>query len=167
MGKIEEIIYENYKSAIAGGDLEQAKRAIELAQVLKSKIEVEEFQDYDSLKVPNSLVLGRFFNQFPYVYDHDEGIIELSTSVINLSKTENKLFKLFSDNETQGKSIKIVTSEHIKKHMWPGKFVTSNAVRISILRLRRRVEIDPKNPQILIGIHSKGYAFLGNKVTRI
>ena len=43
MGKIEEVIYENYKKAIIDGDYDQAKRATELGKILKAKIEAENF----------------------------------------------------------------------------------------------------------------------------
>ena len=139
MGKIEEIIYENYKKSIEIGDFDQAKRAIELAQALKSKIEVEGFLDYDSLKIPGSLVLGTFFNPLPYRYNPLDGIIELSTTVITLTKSENKLFKLFSQNESKGKNIVILTKEDISKHLWGDTASTPSAIRLAILRLRKKI----------------------------
>ena len=164
MGKIEEIIYENYKNSIEIGDFEQAKRAIELAQVLKSKVEVEGFLDYDSLKVPGSLILGAFFNPLPYRYNPVDGVVELSTTAITLTESENKLFKLFSQNESKGKNIVVITKSEISKHLWGEKVSSSSAIRIAIYRLRKKIELDTKRPRIIIKMHSKGYVFLGNKV---
>lgn len=164
MGKIEDIIYENYKKAISEGDFDQAKRAVELGKVLKTKVETEDFVDYGSLKVPVTSVLGTHFNPFPYKYDSLKGLVELSSSSIVLSEIENKLFGLFSQNETQGKFIKIVTKVQIARHLWGRETYSSSAIRINILRLRRKIEPDFKNPQVLLNIPYRGYIFLGNKI---
>jgi len=164
MGKIEDLIYENYKKAIAEGDFDQARRAVDLGKVLKTKVETENFIDYGSLKVPVSSVLGSHFNPLPYKYDPLQGLVELSSTSILLSEIENKLFLLFSQNETQGKLIKIVTKNQIARHLWGSEGYSSSAIRINILRLRKKIEPDLKNPQILLSVPSMGYVFLGNKI---
>lgn len=164
MGKIEEVIYENYKRAIVEGNYDQARKAAEIGQILKSKIETENFLDFDSLKVPITHFIGKYFNPFPYKYDESQAIIELATGVITLTESENKLFSLFSQNETQGKNVKIVTKNQISQHVWGVEKVKSSLIRISIMRLRKKIEPDVKNPQILLSIPRKGYIFLGNKV---
>jgi DNA-binding winged helix-turn-helix (wHTH) protein len=164
MGKIEETIYENYKKSIFEGNYDQAKKAAELGHILKAKIDTEDFQDFDTLKVPISRFIGKYFNPFPYRYDEEQGIIELSTGVITLTGSENKLFSLFSANETKGKDVKIVTKRQISLFVWGEQRVGSTLIRISIMRLRKKIEPDAKNPQILLSIPRKGYIFLGNKV---
>ncbi len=164
MGKIEEVIYENYKKAIIDGDYDQAKRATELGKILKAKIEAENFVDYDTLKVPVTKIIGKYFNPFPYKYHQMQGVIELASGAVTLTEQENKLFSLFSQNETQGKSIRVVTKKHIASYMWGEEQVISSLVRINIYRLRNKIEPDPKQPQILISLPSRGYLFLGNKV---
>lgn len=164
MGKIEEIIFENYKRAILEGNYEQARRAVELGKILKTKIEREQFIDYDSLKVPTTKIIGKYFNPFPYKYYPAQGIVELTSGIITLTKTENKLFYLFSQNETKGKNIKIVTKRQLSLHMWGKKTVSDNLIRINIFRLRKKVEPDYSQPQILSSLPHGGYIFLGNKV---
>jgi DNA-binding winged helix-turn-helix (wHTH) protein len=163
MGKIEEVIYENYKKAITEGDYDQARRAVELGKILKEKTEVESFIDYDSLKIPITKVLGKHFNPFPYKYNQLQGTVELASGVITLTETENKLFCLLSQNETKGNDIKIITKSKIAFHIWGGQNVSSNLIRINVLRLRRKIEPDAENPQVLLSLASRGYIFLGNK----
>lgn len=164
MGKIEEVIYENYKRAILEQNFDQANKAVELGKILKIKIETDEFLDYDSLKVPTTKIIGKFFNPYPYKYYPIQGTVELASGVITLSSTENKLFSLFSQNETRGKQVKVVTKRQISTHMWGEPEVADNRIRINIFRLRKKIEPDFTNPQILINYPSGGYLFLGNKV---
>lgn len=164
MGKIEDIIFQNYKRALSDGNLDQARKALELATNLKDKVDNHAFIDYDSLKVPTSMVLGQFFNPLPYKYFREKGIVELSTSVIHLTTGENRLFSLFADNQSRGKQICIVTKRQIALHMWGKPQTSSSAIRIAIHRLRCKIEMDPKNPQVLISLSGSGYAFLGNEV---
>lgn len=165
MGKIEDVIYENYKKSIEDGDLEQASKAVEFAGILKNKIESEGFVDYNSMKVPASRVLGGFFNPLPYKYDPENGVVELPTSAIVLTPSENKLFYLFSNNETRGKDVRIITNEDIAEHMWGQESHCNGAIRIAVYRLRKKLEPDPENPQTLVSLPARGYIFLGNKVT--
>lgn len=158
------MIFENYKKAIIDGNFDQAKRAAKLGKILKSKIETENFIDYESLKVPITQIIGKHFNPFPYKYHPIQATIELATGLIILTRQENKLFSLFSQNETRGKSIKIITKKAISQHMWGSDYAPPALVRINIFRLRAKIEPDPKNPQILISLPHKGYIFLGNKV---
>lgn len=164
MGKIEEVIYENYKRAIVEGNYDQARKAAEIGQILKSKIETEDFMDFDTLKVPITHFIGKYFNPFPYKYDESQGIIELSSGVIPLTESEGKLFSLFSQNETQGKNVKIVSKYQISQFVWGIEKAKSSLIRISIMRLRRKIEPDINCPQILLSVPRKGYIFLGNKV---
>lgn len=164
MGKIEETIYENYKRAIVEGDYDQAKLAAELGQILKQKIELSKFVDYETLKVPITKFIGRYFNPFPYRYDVIRGIVELETGIITLTKLENKIFSLFSENETQGKDIRIITPAEIAQAVWSSNQKKS-LIRINIMRLRQKLEPDPNNPQILLSVPRKGYIFLGHKVS--
>lgn len=164
MGKIEDTIYENYRQAIADGDFEQAKKAAEFGQILQSFIESNNFRDYHTHKVPTSKLMGKFFSPFSYKYDPERGIVELDSSVISLTASENKLFYLFSMNESKGKDIKVVSALQICKYMWGGN-VNQGALRIAIYRLRKKIEPDANNPQVILSFPSKGYVFLGNKVS--
>lgn len=164
MGKIEESIYENYRQAISNGDFLQAKKAAQLGQIFKTFANEYSFFDFNSYKVPTSQIIGRYFNPFPYTYDPASGTIELETSVITLTEAENKLFYLFSLNETKGKKIKIISKNAIYSHMWGEIKPKKGALRIAIHRLRKKIEPDPLHPQIIISLPPRGYIFLGNKI---
>lgn len=163
MGKLEDTIYENYRQAIAEGDFEQARMATELGKYLREYIDLKHFKDYNTLKVPASQIIGSYFNPFPYSYDPEKGVVKLDTSVITLTETENRLFYLFSKNETKGTDIKVVTKKEIANHLWGTDEYQKSALRLAIFRLRKKIEPDPNNPQILISLPPRGYIFLGNK----
>lgn len=165
MGKIEEIIFENYKHSIEIGNLDQAKKALELANALKQKIESENFNDYDSLKVPSSMVLGKYFNPFPYTYNYKKGLVKLENSVILLTGKENELFNIFSNNQTSGIQINILTKQELINKLWGKKNISKNALRILVHRLRKKIELDHKHPRIIVNLHNKGYVFLGKYIT--
>lgn len=164
MGKLEDTIYENYRKALEQGDFDQAKKATELGRVIREYVDNNGFKDYSGMKMPASQILGKFFNPLPYTYSPERGTITLDSSVITLTDSENKLFYLFSQNETKGKDIKVITKQQICEHMWDGQPNKPSALRIAIYRLRKKIEPDPDNPQILINLPPKGYIFLGNKL---
>lgn len=166
MGKIEEIIFANYKFAMENGDYDQAGKAMELATLLKTKVEIEGFRDYEGLRAPTSLIIGQFFNPFPYKHNYKDAIVELESTVIKLTQAENKLFFLFSQNETFGTNVRIISKDDIKDYLWRDEEVVPSAVRIAVMRLRKKIEIDHQNPQIILNHHSNGYIFLGKKVDR-
>jgi DNA-binding response OmpR family regulator len=163
MGIIEDSIFANYKKALEAGDLEQAQKAVNMAKELKTRVEMQGFIDYSKGKLSNNHAIGDFYDPFPYRYYPEDGIVVVNNSAVNLTKSENKLFYLFSKNETKGTEINIVTESVIKNFLWPEKKVTNNAVRIAVHRLRRKLEPDSEDPQILIGIYNKGYLFLGKR----
>lgn len=163
MGKIEDSIFENYKKAISGGNLDQAKKAVELAKVLRTKIEQEQFQDYFSEANEIKTLIGSFFSPFPYKYDPIQGIVVIGKTAVSLTNSENKFFQFLSQNQTFEENIKIISSNVINAYMW-GTKVTINATKVLIRRLRQKIEVDPKKPQILINFYNKGYIFLGKRV---
>ena len=163
MGKIEEVIFSNYRKAIEDGNLDQAKKAVELAGVLRTKIELEGFIDYDLETSPIKAAAGKFFNPFPYKYFPEKCLVEIGTASIILTQAENNLFYLFSQNETSGPNVIIIPKEKVHKHLWGDKPMVPSALRISIFRLRQKIEADPKHPQILLNYYNRGYVFLGKK----
>jgi len=160
MGKIEESITDNYKTALRQGDTLQAKKSIELARILRSFIDNESFKDFDISPISASITIGSVFNPVPYKYDSDNGIIVISNSAINLTGSENQLLSLFCQNETYQEHIKIINKDEIKHYIWPNQKVTDNAVRILIKRFRQKIESNPLNPQIVINYNKKGYVFV-------
>jgi DNA-binding winged helix-turn-helix (wHTH) protein len=163
MGQIEETILANYQTALRQGDLDQAKRAIELASLLKSKIEADGFLDFSGQSTAVHPILGDIFSPFPYRYYPEDGIVILDKSAINLTDNENKLFSLLSDNESNGRQFNVISRKQIKQTLWPSKNVTNNAVRISVHRLRSKLEPIPDKPRYIINFNHKGYIFLGKR----
>ena len=164
MGSIEEAIFKNYKKALDEGNLEQAKIGVKIAKLLKEMVETEGFVDLPSKDLNQTLHFYRFFEPFPYRYYPDDGFVVINNSAIRLTYKENRLFWLFSQNETSGEKINIVTRDQLKTHMWGIKKVSVNALRIAILRLRRKIELNLTRPQLIISIYTRGYIFLGKRI---
>jgi DNA-binding response OmpR family regulator len=164
MGIIEDSIFTIYKKALEEGNMDQAEKAVELMQNLREKVEIHGFQDY-SLKDDMTISVGSFYNPFPYRFYEEESIVVLEKTAIRLTPLECKLFKLFTDNETSGIEVKPVAYKKIKEHLWEGKDVSSTALRLAIIRLRQKIELNPKYPQIIINFYKRGYLFLGKRVT--
>ncbi len=165
MGKIEESIVENYKKALREGDVLQAQKSVELARTVRGLIEEDSYKDYEIAPTTASFEIGTVFNPLPYKYDKDNGIVVIRNSAISLTVSENKLLSLLSQNETFEDNIKIIKKEEIKYYMWPDKKVTDNAVRIVIKRLRKKIESNPLNPQVLLNYNKKGYVFVAKLIS--
>lgn len=163
MGIIEDSIFAVYRKALESGDMEQASHAVDLVKLLREKIDVWGFQDHNTQEPVDSL-LGTFFEPFPYRYYEEESIVVIEKSAILLTKSENKLFQLFSSNETQGKDVKIVTRKMIREHLWNEEHKSYNAVRLAILRLRIKIEPLPDKPRVLLNYYKHGYLFLGKRL---
>src|SRR3989344_4892013 len=76
MGNIEEAVFENYKTALLEGNLDQAGIAVDLAKYVRSKIEVEGFLDRNTTKTGISLI-GNFFEPFPYRYSPSDAAVSV------------------------------------------------------------------------------------------
>ena len=163
MGVIEDSIFANYKKALEEGNFDQARKAVSLIQELKKRIESGEFLDYSIDWSPGPTRRYESFNPFPYRYYPDQGIVVFGNSAIRLTPTENQLFGLFSENESSGNTIKVISKKAIMKCLWENKRVTQNALRIAILRLREKIEPDYKNPKVVIKSYARGYIFLGKR----
>ncbi|OGM13288.1 hypothetical protein A3H21_04520 [Candidatus Woesebacteria bacterium RIFCSPLOWO2_12_FULL_42_8] len=162
VGIIEDSIFANYKTALEQGDLDQARKAVKFAQELKTMTESGDFVDYPNSSTPEALPPSNFANPFPYKYYESQGVVVMGNAAINLTPKENKLFALFAKNESSGNVIRVITKEQILNCLWATRKVTNNAVRIIVLRLREKIEPDPKQPQIILSSWGKGYIFLGN-----
>ena len=124
MGKIEDIIFDNYRNAIVEGNLHQAQKAVELAKILRSKIELEGFSDYPAEAKSPVIPQNSFFEPFIYKYYPENNYVLIDNAGIFLTPSENKLFYLFSANETAGNEFKIISKTMIRAHLWKDKKVT-------------------------------------------
>lgn len=164
MGIIEDSLFSVYRDALNRGDIEQAEHAVDIMKKLREKVDIYGFVDPQMNLVDQTQVLGSFFTPFPYRYYEAERMLVLEKTAIILTEAENKLFKLFTENETQGMDIKPITNEMIRSHIWGEDNITSNAIRLSIKRIRNKIEPDPSKPKVLINLYQKGYLFLGKRI---
>ena len=121
MGLIEDSIFAIYRKALEEGDIKQAKKAVELASILKQKIENEGFVDRIVKNESIHSIPGSFFKPFPYRYYQEEGVIVFGNSAVSLTTIENRLFSLFASNESTGNNIRIITKKEIRQHLWANK----------------------------------------------
>lgn len=163
MGIIEETIFANYKKALSEGNLDQAKKAVELAQILRTKIETEGFIDIDHLLSTDQASISSFFEPFPYRYDPFQAVVVFENSAISLTRLENKLFALLSENETRADNIKIISKEDLKNSLWGARVIGQTALKTLIKRIRQKIEPNPKKASIIINYYAKGYIFLGKR----
>lgn len=75
---------------------------------------------------------------------------------INLTSTEYKLLELLVRNKG-----KVMTKEILLEKLWDirGNFVDENTLSVNIRRIRKKIEIDTKNPRYIITVFGIGYVF--------
>lgn len=163
MGIIEDSIFAVYRKALEEGNMEQAQHTVDLVKLLRSKIDAEGFIDLET-SVDSTPIFGNFFEPYQYRYHEENNMVVIGQSAILLTKSENNFFKLLTENETQGTDMKPITHEMIRAHLWGEKKVTTNALRLSIKRIRAKIEPNPDKPKMFINFYQKGYLFLGKRV---
>jgi DNA-binding response OmpR family regulator len=163
IGNIEEAIMANYKKALENGNYAQAQQATELAGKLRELIELQGFVDTKKMTDEPRLQTMNVFKPAIYSYDPKSATINIYGQLVNLTNIENKLFLLLTKYPSNLENIEIITKEQIRDFIWPGLNVSKGAVRILITRLRKKIEINPSSPEILINFNHKGYLFLGKQ----
>ena len=86
--------------------------------------------------------------------DYDSRKVYVRNEEVNLTVTEYKLLELLCKNKN-----KAVTKELILEKLWDcnGNYVDENAISVNIRRLRKKIEVDPKNPEYIITLFGIGY----------
>jgi two-component system alkaline phosphatase synthesis response regulator PhoP len=75
----------------------------------------------------------------------------------NLSEREGRLLRYLIDNRGN-----IVSRDTLLERVWGySKAPYTRTVDVHILRLRQKVEEDPKNPKYIMTVHGLGYRFDG------
>ena len=66
----------------------------------------------------------------------------------------------FVENKNQ-----VLSKEQILSYVWDsqGKYVDDNTVSVNIRRLRAKIEVDPKNPELIKTVHGMGYIWKEGK----
>lgn len=75
-------------------------------------------------------------------------------SEVELSVTEYRLLKLFLEHQGQ-----VMLKEQILEAVWDleGNFVDENTLPVNIRRLRKKLEEDPSQPELIKTVHGMGY----------
>jgi len=89
-----------------------------------------------------------------FMFDFERSRFEKNGEVIELSKTEARLLFLLYSNKGQ-----TLTREQLLEKIWPdgAEYVDENALSVSVLRLRSKLEDEPSNPQFIKTVHGIGY----------
>lgn len=75
----------------------------------------------------------------------------------NLTSNEYKILALLVKNRG-----KILTQKFIIKSVWgPNAFGESSSLRVHMANIRRKIEIDPANPELILTTIGIGYEFIG------
>ena len=115
----------------------------------------------DILKLKINAILKRSHtedkNEFKYKdlrIDYDSRKVYVRNEEVNLTVTEYKLLELLCKNKN-----KAVTKELILEKLWDcnGNYVDENAISVNIRRLRKKIEVDPKNPEYIITLFGIWY----------
>ena len=78
-------------------------------------------------------------------------------AVIELSLREVSMLSLFANNKES-----VLSRETIFTHCWDEQFFPlSRTLDQHVVKLRKRIELDPKNPEIIKTVHGVGYRYDG------
>lgn len=87
------------------------------------------------------------------------GELKLSRSgrIVSLSEREGRLLRYFIDNRG-----KVISRDTLLERVWGYNTAPyTRTVDVHILRLRQKLEDDPKNPTFIVTVHGFGYRFDG------
>jgi len=78
-------------------------------------------------------------------------------SIIQLSERETRLLRYFVEN--RGKTI---SRSALLQHVWGYRFASlTRTVDVHVMRLRHKIEENPKDPRFLVTVPGLGYRFDG------
>ena len=97
--------------------------------------------------VPKMFTLG------PIRYDVERGEMWSGEALVRLTATENQLMKIFATNA----HAPVARSELVEKLGRDKGQAQERAVDVQITRLRRKIEVDPKQPRYLQTVRRAGY----------
>jgi len=89
--------------------------------------------------------------------DFRESEIIRNGSKLELSQRENRLLRHFIENRG-----KVISRVALLRHVWGYRDAPlTRTVDVHILRLRQKIEHDPKDPRFIVTVHGFGYRFDG------
>ena len=94
----------------------------------------------------------RICNFGPFMLDMETRILKRDNASIELSAKEYALLALLAENDE-----KPMTPEMIYENVWEGLFGDLTTVAVHIQRIRKKIEVDPSNPEWLVTVRGMGY----------
>lgn len=124
-------------------------RTGELLARIRSTLRQNQGNDNESVIEINGLTI-----------DFASRLVKKNNKVLKLTATEYSLLTLLSKNENR-----VLTHQFILNEIWgPGYIEQSQYLRVFVSQLRKKIEDNPNNPQIIISEPSIGYRFVNNTV---
>ena len=100
-----------------------------------------------------AVVAPRVLNLGPVGYDIERGEMWRDDTQVRLTATEGQLMRIFSSQP----SVPISRAKLVEELSRSGSQAQERAVDVQITRLRRKIEIDPKQPRYLQTVRGEGY----------
>lgn len=100
-----------------------------------------------------SVVLPKVLNMGPVRYDIGRGEMWHGDELIRLTATESQLMRIFSGCPGQA----VTRTKLVEELSRSGGQTQERAVDVQITRLRRKIEVDPKQPRYLQTVRGAGY----------
>lgn len=83
-------------------------------------------------------------------------VVKKDNEVLKLTATEYSLLALFARNEGR-----VLTHHYLLREVWGQSYITqSQYLRVFIAQLRKKIEVDPNRPKIIVTESGIGYRFL-------
>ncbi|WP_342069240.1 response regulator [Yoonia algicola] len=100
-----------------------------------------------------SVVLPKVLNMGPVRYDIERGEMWHGDELVRLTSTESQLMRIFSGCPGEA----VTRTKLVEELSRSGGQTQERAVDVQITRLRRKIEVDPKQPRYLQTVRGAGY----------
>ncbi len=89
----------------------------------------------------------------PVVFDRGAALLTRGSEQIHLTSTEFRLLSVLSENAGR-----VLTREALLEHVWDrGFFGDQRIVDVHVRRLRKKLEVEPSAPEVLVTVRGLGY----------
>jgi two-component system phosphate regulon response regulator OmpR len=100
-----------------------------------------------------AIVLPKVLNMGPVRYDIERGEMWQGEELVRLTATESQLMRIFSSCPGEA----VTRARLVEELSRSGGQTQERAVDVQITRLRRKIEVDPKQPRYLQTVRGAGY----------
>ena len=98
-------------------------------------------------------ILPKVLHMGPVRYDIERGEMWHGANLVRLTATESQLMRIFSGRTGEP----VTRTKLVEELSRSGGHTQERAVDVQITRLRRKIEIDPKQPRFLQTVRGEGY----------